>query len=368
MLPSLVSCLAFVLTLLISVYPCHGQRISTIDQLIGQTIVGATKKGSVWTAHIRPDGIARFHYANGSTGTSSWRRPRWDIICFLDIDRRQESCKTIRQAGQGLHWITLGEHTASSQILMTLPAGQLHTPLAYNSIESLQGKVVIGRTLKDRDIWRFDFFPNWRYRFASGSNRVTHGNYFFSGNRVCIVFPDMLDPECREMRPRGDIIAWVDMDGEYISEVIYVHGQSIQPSQEQAQLYQRAQTVRSTMSQLQGCSADRLNTLRAACVVARIGPAACANTLGEFVPRDIVPVAAAGSYCQRAAQSLVSGAIGERDLGMAVVANVIDSIGGAFQQSESLSDQIMGAELRLFSARMVFSQIAQCMSRVQTQC
>jgi len=85
------------------------------------------------------------------------------------------------------------------------------------------GKVIVGRTLKDRETWFARFDNSRAVDFAYGSGRRYQGSYTYSGSRMCISFPSQPTlGGCREPIMTNGKYLWTNPEtGKAISEILF---------------------------------------------------------------------------------------------------------------------------------------------------
>ena len=197
---------------------------ATVDDLIGRTIVGVTDRGGVWGASLYRDGEAAYLFVNGKRSSARWRRKNNQTLCF-DFENGASACKVISSAGQGLHWRTEGESRISSQLILRLPLDIYPNQSSYRfRIRDWRGALVVGRTLKDREIWYAFLRRDGSFSFLSTGGAVRGGSYELRDGAVCFFYSDSDVEYCRRPEVRGKIVAWINPEkADYISEIVYLH-------------------------------------------------------------------------------------------------------------------------------------------------
>ncbi|MCI4663471.1 MAG: hypothetical protein MRY74_02000 [Neomegalonema sp.] len=197
---------------------------ATVDDLIGNTIVGVTDSGGVWGASLYRDGEAAYLFVSGKRASARWRRADNQTLCF-EFDDGASACKVISSAGQGLHWRTEGDSKISSQLILLLPLGVYPDQSSYRStIRRWRGAFVVGRTKKDREIWYADLQRDGSFTFSSTGGSIRSGSYELRDGEVCFYYSDDTAAHCRRPEVDGETISWVDtLSGSAISDIVYLH-------------------------------------------------------------------------------------------------------------------------------------------------
>lgn len=218
-----------------------------LNNIIGRTLVGVTRDNSkTWSLHLDRNKSARFTFSSGKVQFAKWRKPTRNIICFTGLNAAnpsEEVCKLAKPLGRGMDWKTVkitrtdengvirfreataGEKRGTSQIVYTLPGNAQVAPNTYRSnLNSWRGRVVVGRTLKDKEAWSVAFHRNGSFDFVYGSGRQRSGTYTLTSTTVCFRFPAAPENNnCRKPRVSGGKILWENTKGgRAISEVVYI--------------------------------------------------------------------------------------------------------------------------------------------------
>ncbi|UYV37285.1 hypothetical protein N4R57_20430 [Rhodobacteraceae bacterium D3-12] len=228
-------------------FKLHARGV-TIDGLIGRTLVGVTRSNSnIWSVSLGRDGTARYLYSNGERRTAKWRKRSRNIICFTGLIQSspsKEICKLARAHGRGLDWLTVritgktesgtikyvstkkGETRGSSQIVYSVPFGARVSQIKPSAnIYNFRGKAVIGRTLKDKEIWAAEIKSNGRLSFAYASGKRFTGSYKINAGAMCFTFPGVPQfDSCHRLEQRNGKLLWKNTaTGGAISEVVFTH-------------------------------------------------------------------------------------------------------------------------------------------------
>lgn len=218
----------------------------TLNEVLGDTLVGVTRDGSkTFSLYLDWNKKAHFRFSNGTRNTATWRKPAKDLICFKGLNAKkpwEEVCKLARPRGRGLDWRTVKvnkkagntvyfdyvnktEKSGSSQIVYRFDGNQIINPNSYISdLRKWRGRVVVGRTLKDKEAWMAHLRKSGQIVFVFGSGRKLYGNYTLQRDRICMTFPSQSNSNgCRKPNVKGSKIHWTDAkSGLAISEVVYL--------------------------------------------------------------------------------------------------------------------------------------------------
>lgn len=210
-----------------------------LDDMIGRTLVAATNGGSSpWSTYLSTDGRALFHFSSGKRAEATWRRAAEDVICFTGLiaeKPRKEICKRADALGRGLDWMTVvsndkGEFTpedpnasrGSSQIIFSYP-GQVEPPQDVDLAEpsAWAGKIVLGRTLKDREPWLMRVQDAEKLTIVFASGRAVDGSYEIKEGKFCMDLPEYKPASgCRDIQLDNDKLLWPREGGKATSELL----------------------------------------------------------------------------------------------------------------------------------------------------
>lgn len=334
-----------------------------LDQMIGNTVVGATAKSSIWSVYLDPDGSAEFQLTSGTRLAAKWMRFGDATLCFSYVDEygvQQSLCKVIAPAGQGVHWRTSTERTASSQILMVLPGRNFADQASYErDTRNWAGKIIVGRVLGTGSIWHALFRHDGQVDFYHASGRQDRGAYFMYGDTICMRFWTTDLTHCRRPTVSNGKIGWVNVaDNSHVSEVVYLHGLERPVAARPA--------LRRSSSNRPRCSRKQLDDYRAACVVIGVGELACASTLSSMMTKSGENGAAAAGMCSVAAQKLQSGNIDPSMVGLASGLGMLSGAGA--RMTEDNPDSFWGALFQLGAVAGSVGLIANCVEQVSDRC
>lgn len=223
----------------------YNQSGLTLSRSTGRTLVGITRDSSkTWSVYLDRNKKAKFHFSSGKRATATWRRPSRNTICFkglVENDRNKEICKYAPSNGRGMDWKTVtikegssgvtytpvvDEHRGSSQIVYSHAGDTRVNQSSYRrNLNDWRGKVIVGRTLKDKEAWFVKLDRNGIATFIYGSGKKRVGRYTLSGTTVCFTWPNNPDANgCRKPALRDGKMRWISTkDGGSISEVVYLN-------------------------------------------------------------------------------------------------------------------------------------------------
>lgn len=216
-----------------------------VEKLIGHTSIGATRDTShLLVLTVGKDEKFVLTTPNGGQTVGTWRRPSDNSICFKDSAEAElgyENCALMRPNGRGTDFRNIenlqdkpeggikfdyseDEHRGELQIVYSFPRGHLASNFVKRpKVSDWGGKVIVGRTLKDRETWLARFDHSGTVDFAYGSGRRYQGSYNYSGNRMCISFPSQPTlGGCREPIMTNGKYLWTNPEtGKAISEILF---------------------------------------------------------------------------------------------------------------------------------------------------
>lgn len=223
----------------------YAARGLTLSRARGRTLVGVTRDTSkIFSVYLASNGQAQFNFSTGKSATARWYVDSKDILCFKGLIKEnpsKEICKLTKPRGRGMDWMTVelyekngkkfyrkatkDEHRGSSQIVYSFPGKHYVSKTGYQSnISRWKGRVVVGRTMKDREAWAVYFKSNGYFDFVFGSGRRLGGRYTTNYGEVCLKFsskPEMNG--CRKPTRRDGKVLWVSTkDGRHTSEIVYM--------------------------------------------------------------------------------------------------------------------------------------------------
>jgi len=216
-----------------------------VKKLIGRTSIGATRDASHLL--VLTLGADKKYVLTGIAGgqtLGTWRRSSNNSLCFKDsaeAELGKENCSLMRPNGRGTDVrdienlrdkpeggiafdYSTDEHRGELQIVYSFPRGHLASNFVKRpKVSDWAGKVIVGRTLKDRETWLARFDYSGTVDFAYGSGRRYQGSYKYSGNRMCIDFPSQPTlGGCREPIMTNGKYLWTNPEtGKAISEILF---------------------------------------------------------------------------------------------------------------------------------------------------
>lgn len=224
-----------------------------VEKLIGRTNIGATRDAShLFVLTLGADKKQILTSISGGQTLGTWRRSSNNSLCFKDSDEAEsgkEYCALMRSNGRGTDVRNIenvrdnpeggikfdysnDEHRGETQIVYSFPRGHLASSFVKRpKVSDWGGKVIVGRTLKDRETWLARFDYSGTVDFAYGSGRRYQGSYNYSGNKMCISFPSQTAlGGCREPIMKNGKYLWTNPEtGKAISEILF--GMSISSGQ-----------------------------------------------------------------------------------------------------------------------------------------
>lgn len=368
-------------------------KVESIDQFVGNTIVGVTRNSSIWSAYFDRNGYLDFLYSSGERRQGRWYKKSDDTLCFSinqNSGEQVQVCKVISSAGQGLYWRTDTDRIASSQIILILPGKSFADQASYRSnLKDWVGKVIVGRLYNDsKKVWQAVFKHDGFIDFYYSSGQYRSGVYFLYDDTLCIRFTTDDLTHCRKPQVIDRKIAWVNPEAQGdppISEIVYLHEiqppvkqyvqeptsvpeRRVQPRVQPEHTSPTTRTVPTRRAYTRNgyCSAERQNMLKVACVVVAVGEYACADFLSDNVNASALSGGSAAAFCNAAAQSLLDGEIDPDILGLAALAGAAIGTGDAMLKENQ--DSVWGALFKLGGYAGSGYLIAQCMESVEENC
>lgn len=343
-----------------------------VRALAGNTLIGVTNGGRIWSAYFAANKTLRFDYSDGTSRRGRWKMVSADRVCIhmpATAEPAVNVCKTIERAGQGFDWRTIGRTGASSQALFTVNGDRPADQASYSpNIRHWIGKTVIGRTLGKKNIWMAQLGSDGIVEFSFTSGRNTRGVYYVYGDTICFKYPDADDTHCRRPKISDGKIIWVNTeDGSYISEIVYLHDNAREaPIQERA----RTTALRSREApRARGrCTARQRSDLKAACLVTSFGEFACATKLNNYTGSGAWGGASAAAVCNSAVQGIRTGDIDLEALGIATFLGAMDGAGASLMQEDDLVSKFLGFALRAGALSGTVSLANQCVKNVDRYC
>jgi len=116
------------------------------------------------------------------------------------------------------------------------------------------------------------------------------------------------------------------------------------------------------------CSTQRINQLKATCVIATVGERACASQLRKYTENTAIQSGGASAICASASMALIDGEIDPSQLGLSIASGFLDGAGDSLLESEDAFDIFTGVIFKLGSAYMDYESAKVCMRRVDTLC
>lgn len=271
----------------------------TTADVVGREITAVTLSGRIWSAKFWPNGQTEYLNQAGKRTPGTWWKKDYRTLC-IQLQGETEVCKVIEQAGSGLGWRNEGARDASSQIFNSEPIAERRA-LSGRSLlntNSWQQGVVVGRTLRDKEIWFAYLKGDGTFGFAGSSGKARTGRYVIRNNQVCFIYDGGSGKEhCRFPFQSGSRVEWRRPDGgKLISEIIAAYGVAGRVT---TPAYTSAQPSRQ-------CTRRGIEELRAACFLELAGATTCSFALDAEIDAGALGSAFSGAACTAAAAKLRS--------------------------------------------------------------
>ena len=218
----------------------------SMKAISGRTLVGMTRDTSkTWSVYLSKSGTASFNFSTGKSASSKWYSRGNNIVCFKGLIKDKplkEICKLITQRGRGLDWMTVelyksngktvyrkvdkSERRGSSQIVFSHAGRMTVSKYSYRSdLRQWRGRVVVGRTLKDKEAWSAHFKQDGRVDFVFGSGKKASGRFTATQRQICMTFASNPNLNgCRKPYTKNGKVVWASSkNGSYISEIVYMY-------------------------------------------------------------------------------------------------------------------------------------------------
>lgn len=195
--------------------------------VLNNTHVFATRTGKIWSLYLSADGSATYHYSTGDVGNPLWQGYLEGSLCFNFRNDQPHACRKLIRAGQGYHWSDTYTGESFSELIFSVDGYSriAGTPKLLDT-RSWIGKEVFGRTIKDKQIFKFSLYKNGQVEFEYASGKRNYGNYeVFSSGEICLYFPS--GKICKNVEGASyegkNIAAWTNSNsGDFWSEIIYI--------------------------------------------------------------------------------------------------------------------------------------------------